>query len=67
VRFVIEVLHIGEAQAPRVLHMFTHTASSIHMVQVAMKSVLCSAEWPTEANGFRIRTDTGEELYRWPE
>jgi hypothetical protein len=42
------------------------TASSIHKVTEAMKSVLISAHWPPEADGFRIISETGAELFRWP-
>jgi hypothetical protein len=37
------------------------------MIRETMKAVLKSPQWPSEAQGFRIMTDDGSELYRWPE
>jgi hypothetical protein len=66
-RFIIEILNLNSAQTPHILYGFSHTASSIHMVRETMKTITESSEWPTEANGFRILSETGAELYRWPE
>ena len=67
-RFIVEILHLnGGAASPSISYVFAHKASSIHMVREAMKAVLKSPEWPPEANAFRIVSDEGAELYRWPE
>jgi hypothetical protein len=66
-KFVIEVLKLDNGQPHRILHAFTHAASSVHLVRETMKAVMASPEWPQEANGFRIVTETGKELYFWPE
>ena len=67
-KFFVEILGLnGGIEPPRLLHDFAHRASSVHMVREAMKAVLKSPEWPTDANGFRIISEAGAELYRWPE
>ena len=66
-KFVVEILKLKRDQPPEVLHRFAHSATSIHMIRETMKAVLKSPQWPSEAQGFRIMTDDGSELYRWPE
>jgi hypothetical protein len=66
-KFIIEILRLNSAQTPRILYGFSHTASSVHMVRETMKAITESSEWPPDANGFRILSETGVELYRWPE
>jgi hypothetical protein len=66
-RYLIEIVKQNGVGQPQVLHRFTHSASSIHMVRETMKAVRASAHWPAEAEGFRIRSETGVELYCWPE
>jgi hypothetical protein len=66
-KFIIQILKADSGQPPRILHGFSHTASSIHMVRETMKAITESSEWPPGANGFRILSETGVELYRWPE
>jgi hypothetical protein len=67
VKFIVEILKLNGAEPPRALHSFAQASSSVQMVRETMKVVLKSAEWPPEANGFRIMSDKGTELYRWPE
>jgi hypothetical protein len=66
-KYLIEILKLNGAGRPRVLHSFTHKASSVHMVRETMKAVRESREWPAEAHGFRIMSEAGHELYAWPE
>ena len=66
-KYIIEILALDGSGRPRVLHSFTHTASSIHMVQESLKAVHGSNEWPVEAQGFRILSEVGLELYSWPD
>jgi hypothetical protein len=66
-KFIIEVLKLTRGGKAQVLHVFTHSASSIHMVRETMKAVRTSSEWPDDADGFRILSESGAELYRWPE
>jgi hypothetical protein len=66
-KYLIEILKLNGAGPPRVLHSFTHKASSVHMVRETMKAVRESHEWPAEAHGFRILSEAGDELYAWPE
>jgi hypothetical protein len=61
----VEILRLNGA-APEVLHSFRHRSSSIAAVQESMKGVTRSPAWPREANAFRIVSEDGEELYRWP-
>jgi hypothetical protein len=65
-KFIIEVLKLNGAR-PKILHAFSHTASSVHMVRETMKVITKSSEWPSEADSFRILSETGAEVYRWPE
>jgi hypothetical protein len=66
-KFIIEVLKLNGAGRPQILHSFTHSASSVHLVRETMKIIVTSPQWPPDASGFRIVTKAGEELYRWPE
>jgi hypothetical protein len=65
-KYVIEILSLNGNGAPRVLHTFGHISSSIHLVRESVHSVMKSADWPLEANGFRIVSPEGVELYGWP-
>lgn len=65
-RYVIEILSLNGNGAPKVLHTFGHISSSIHLVRESVHSVMKSADWPAEANGFRIVSTEGVQLYGWP-
>jgi hypothetical protein len=62
----VEILRLNGA-APDVLHSFRHTSSSVTAVRESMKGVTQSPAWPPEANAFRIVSEDGVKLYRWPE
>ena len=62
---IVEILRWEKDQPPKVLHSFTHTATSLHMVQESMKAVINSSAWPKKANGFCIICEGGTELYRF--
>jgi hypothetical protein len=62
-KFIIEILKLDGAGPAQVLHRFSHTASSVHMVWETMKAVYGSP--PSEAQGFRILSEAGDELYSW--
>jgi len=65
VKYAIEVLSLNGAGTPKVLYTFFHTASSMHLVRASLHSVMKSQHWPREANGFRIVSEQGVELYGW--
>ena len=65
-KFTIEILKLNGAGQPEVLHSFAHSASSIHLIRESVHSVMKSPQWPVQANGFRIVSDRGVLLYRWP-
>jgi hypothetical protein len=62
----VEILRLNGG-APELLHSFRHASSSIAAVRESMKRVTQSPAWPPEANAFRIVSEEGVELYRWPE
>jgi hypothetical protein len=66
-KFIIEVLRQDSGGTLQVLYVFAHTASSIHMVRETMKLVQTSSQWPGNADGFCILSESEIELYRWPE
>jgi hypothetical protein len=66
VKYFIEILSRNGTAVPKVLHAFAHTSSTIHLVRESVHSVMKSAQWPAEANAFRIVSDEGVELYSWP-
>jgi hypothetical protein len=66
-KLIVEILRLNGAHAPEILHVFTHSASSIHIARESLKGVATSPAWPLGANGFRIMSAEGAELYRWPE
>jgi hypothetical protein len=62
--FLIEILKLKDADPPRVLLTFSHSAKSVHIVRETMKSVQNSPEWPADANGYRISWLEGAEIHR---
>jgi len=67
VEYIIEILKLNGAEAPKILYSFWHAASSIHLVRESVHSVMKSPDWPLEANGFRIVSREGQQMYGWPE
>lgn len=65
--FRIEILRIRDSQSSHGLHTFMHCATSLDMMRETMRMVQMSTQWPAEANGYRILTEEGKELYRWPD
>jgi hypothetical protein len=65
VNFRIEILRVKGAKPAHGLHRFTHCATSLNMMQETMEVVQMSPQWPLEANGYRILSESGKELYRW--
>jgi hypothetical protein len=62
----VEILRLN-GSAPELLHSFRHRSSSMAAVRESMKRVTQSPAWPLKANAFRIVSEDGVELYRWPE
>jgi hypothetical protein len=52
----------NSGEEPKVLHSLAHETHSIQAVDAAAQGVIASAEL-SEANGYRIVTESGTELY----
>lgn len=50
-------------EQPKVLHSLAHETHSIEAVDAAAQGVVASGDGP--ANGYRIVTESGVELYGW--
>jgi hypothetical protein len=61
----VEILRWADAQNPEVLHTVNHRCHSLDTVIATAQSVIGAPELP--ANGYRIITDDGVEIYGWPE
>jgi hypothetical protein len=66
VKLKVEILRLNGG-APEVLHSLRLSSSSVGTVRDSMKGVARSPAGPREANAFRIVSEDGVELYRWPE
>jgi len=65
--YTVEIVKLKQAEAPEVLVSFAQSASSARLIREAMKQVMKSRAWPTEADGFRIVSESGHtEFCGWP-
>jgi hypothetical protein len=55
-----------DGQSEKVLHAFTHSAALLRVVADSLKAVFNSDAWPKEADAFRVVSNDGTELCRWP-
>jgi hypothetical protein len=62
----VEILKAESGKPAVVVHRLAHAADSIEEVKAYMRAMLDTAEWPEQANGFRILGDDDEELFSWP-
>lgn len=62
----VEILKAESGKPPVVVHRLAHAADSIEEVKAYMRAMLDTAEWPEQANSFRILGDDDEELFSWP-
>jgi hypothetical protein len=62
-KFQIEILKLDDADPPRVLLTFAHSAKSVEIVRETMKAVRDSPAWPSGANGYRIAWPDGTETH----
>ena len=63
-RVMVEILHWDRGEPPRVLHAISHESHSIETVKATAQSLIDSPDVP--ANGYRITTDEGLELFSLP-
>jgi hypothetical protein len=59
-------LKAEQGKPPVVVNRLAHAADSIEEVKAYMRAMVDTADWPEEANGFRIIGEDDEELFRWP-
>jgi hypothetical protein len=60
----VELLRWEGREQPRVLHSMTHESHSLDVVTAAAQGVVDEPE--IGADAYRIVTETGVELYGWP-
>jgi hypothetical protein len=63
----VELLRWREGGEPKVLHRIVHESHSLQTVAAALRNVINSPEITQRADGYRIITEAGTELYGWPE
>jgi hypothetical protein len=63
----VEILRVEKNRPPRVLKRLRHSAHSLEAVFAATENVIRSPRSATGANAFHIVSDSGMEIYRWPD
>jgi hypothetical protein len=63
----IEILRVEKNKPPRVLKRLRHATHSLEAVFASTESVIRSPRSPAGANAFHIVSDSGMEIYRWPD
>jgi hypothetical protein len=66
-KVTVEILRIGGGEQPKVLHSLTHEAHSLEAVAAAAQGVIDSGELPGQVDGYRLTTESGLEMYGWPD
>jgi hypothetical protein len=61
----IEILRF-EQGVQKVIGAITHNAHALERVAAAAQSVIDSGQLPERVDGYRIVTESGTELYGWP-
>jgi hypothetical protein len=62
----VEILRWEGEELPKVLHAIAHESHSLQAVKSSVESVIESTALPEPADGYRIVTEGGTELYGWP-
>ena len=52
---------------PKVLHSLTHDTHSLELIAAAVQGVIDTEGMRQRADGYRLTTDNGLELYGWPD
>jgi hypothetical protein len=63
-RVMVEILHWDGGEQPKVLHALCHESHSLETVRATAQGLIDSPDVP--ANGYRITTDEGLELFGLP-
>ena len=63
----VELSAMAGGREPQVLHRIVHESHSLQIVAAALRNVMNSPEIALRANGYRITTEAGTELYGWPD
>jgi hypothetical protein len=61
VKVTLEILHWDGSQQAQVLHTLSHDCHSLETVRATIQAVIDSPD--LLANGYRIFTDAGDEIY----
>ncbi len=66
-KVTVQILQRVDGRSEKVLHAFTHSAAVLRVVAESLKAVFNSDAWPKEAHAFRVVSNDGTELCRWPQ
>ena len=66
-KVTVEILRWDGGEQPRVLHALTHETHSLEAVAAAAQGVIDSGEWPDQVDGYRLTTESGLEVFGWPD
>ncbi len=66
-KVTVEILRWDEGEEPKVLHSLSHDCHSLETVAAAAQGVVNSGELPGRVDGYRLITESGVELYGWPD
>jgi hypothetical protein len=61
VKVTLEILRWDGSEQPHVLHRLSHDCHSLETVRATIQAVIDSPD--LSANGYRIVTDAGDEIY----
>ena len=64
--WAVEILKVEAGKPPAIIDRRAYAADSIEEVKADLRALLDTADWPEQANGFRILGEDEEELFSWP-
>jgi len=65
-KVTVQILQCDHNHSDTVLHSFGHSAESLGVIKESLLAVFFSNAWPDAADAFRILSNDGKELCRWP-
>jgi hypothetical protein len=65
-KVTVQILQSDHHQSERVLHSFAHSAESLRVIKESLWAVFFSNAWPDDSDAFRVLSNEGTELCRWP-
>jgi hypothetical protein len=65
-KVTIQILQSDHRQSETVVHSFAYSAASLRVIEESLRTVFFSNTWPDDSDAFRVLSNDGAELCRWP-